>query len=162
MRVRIAIEVNGILDELRKMPDRGKKIGKEVLGAVTQEITAAARAIAPDKTGALRGSGRATRPVMTARGVISAGVVFGGGGLVGSAGRGASAHVRAFRAAALASRATNVYPAVQEAGHERTRGGADVVLHPTSGQAHFLETSGNRLALTVPDRVLERLDQENR
>ena len=78
MRVRISIEVDGIREALLRMPDHGKKVGKEVLGAATQEIAGLARALAPRKRGALAGSVRATRPVMTARGVISAGVVAGG------------------------------------------------------------------------------------
>jgi len=143
VRVRIQIDVDGITDELRKLPDRGKKVGKEVLGIVTQEIASVARATAPEKTGALRGSVRATRPVMTARGVISAGVMAGG------------------RATAPEGHATNVYVAVQEVGHEHTRSGAEVTLHSETGQAHFIETPAMRLAPTVPDRLLERLAQES-
>lgn len=161
MRVRIEIAVDGITDELRKMPDRGKALGKEILGTVTAEIAAVARATAPFKSRALRGSVRNTRPVMTAQGVISASVVAGGAGLVGSPGRGATAHVRAFRAAFMKTRAANVYGAVQEAGHERSRSGAQVTLHSTTGQAHFIEVPALRLAATVPDRFLARLDEAN-
>ena len=143
MRARISIEVDGILDELRKMPDRGKSVGKEILGLVTEEIAAIARASAPSKTGGLRGSIRATRPVMTSRGVISAGVVAGG------------------RALDAEGHAVNVIAPVQEAGQEHARGGGAMIeLHSTTGQPHFMEQPALRLAPTVPDRLLDRLSQE--
>jgi hypothetical protein len=145
MRVRIAIEVDNILEDLRRMPDRGKKVGKEVLGAATQQIAALARPLAPRKRGALAGSIRATRPVMTGRGVISAGVVAGG------------------TPVASGGHAANVYAVVQEKGEEHARGGGGVIhLHSVTGQAHFLEVPATRVALTVPDRLIERLDQETR
>jgi hypothetical protein len=142
VRVRISIDDDGLLDELRRMPDRGKKVGKEVLGAAAQEIAALARPLTPRKRGALAASVRATRPVMTNKGVISAGVVAGG------------------PAVATPGHAANVYAFVQEKGEEHTRGGNLIQLHPVTGQPHFIETPALRVAPTVPDRLIARLDQE--
>lgn len=160
MRARISIEVDSITAALRRMPDRGVFAGKSALLTVCRRIAVVGGALAPKKSGALSQSVRTTKPVAT-KAVISCSVVAGGAGLLGKAGRGASAHVRAFYKAQASTRAHNVYAPVQEAGHERTRSGATVELHSKTGQAHFLERPALQLAPDVPGEVLAAIDREN-
>jgi hypothetical protein len=85
--MRVRVDVSGdreLRDGLRRLGAAGPVVAKRVLARVTERIVLLAKAICPvdpdprDKPGQLRDSIRTTRPTLTGRGVVSAGVMAGG------------------------------------------------------------------------------------
>lgn len=141
---RFRAEVTGadeVLRSIRRLGAAGVEVGKRVLGRKTLEILSKARPNTPvDEVdgGDLRDSGRVTKPVKTAAGRISAGVVFGGAPLRRAASE-------------KGKKLPGIYAVMQ---HE------DLTLRHASGEAKWLEKAGNAVAPTVPDEMLAELDRE--
>jgi hypothetical protein len=85
--MRVRVNVTGdreVTESLRRLGAAGPVVAKRVLSRVTARIVPMAKALCPvdpdphDRPGQLRDSIRATRPTLTQRGVVSAGVVAGG------------------------------------------------------------------------------------
>lgn len=141
---RFRAEVTGaeeVMRSLKRLGAAGDEVGKRVLGRKALEILAKARPNTPvDEVdgGDLRDSGRVTKPMKTAAGRISAGVVFGGAPLR----RAASEHGK---------KLPGIYAVMQ---HE------DLTLRHTTGKAKWLEEAGAAVAPSVPDALLAEIDRE--
>jgi hypothetical protein len=136
--MKVRVEASGdqaVLDDLRRLGPAGQAAAKAVLGAVTAALVPKVQAVTPvdpEDGGQLRASVRATRPTLTSRGVVSAGIQAGGAPLKGVPGG-------------------DIYAVVQ---HE------DVTLHHTQGGPKYVERPFFAAMPTVPDLLREALDRE--
>jgi hypothetical protein len=136
--VKVRIDASGereVMEQLRLLGPAGMNAAKAVLAAVTAELVPRVKAITPvdpEDGGQLRDSVRTTRPTITNRGVISAGVVAGGAPLKGQHGG-------------------NIYAVVQ---HE------DLTLQHESGGAKFVERPFMAAAPRVPGLLAAAVERE--
>lgn len=125
------------LAELKRLGKAGQDATKQVFGAWTREVVAAAKPetpVDPEDGGELRASVRATKPTVTRTGLVSASVVAGGAPLRKS----------------LGGHKANVYAIVQ---HER------LDLKHSQGGPKFIERPFMRKLAQLPARLLEAIDR---
>ena len=139
----VRLEVSGlpeVLETMARLGKAGRDEGKKVLKEKCEKILGRARPLTPVGPeaggGALRDSGRVTRPTVTAAGRVSCGVVFGGAPLEATL---AAGHHH-----------ENVYAIRQ---HE------DLTLKHTVGGPKFLERPAFAVAPEVPDAMLAALEK---
>lgn len=144
--MRVQVQVTGVeevRESLRRVGEAGVPVAKRVLKAFTDRVVPRvkdATPVSPEDGGQLRDSVRATRPTVTKKGVISAGVVAGGAPLE-----------------RLASEAGHKDPGIYGvAQHE------DMTKRHTVGGPKFVENPFMQEAPAVPDELLEELDVENK
>lgn len=146
--MRMSLVVDQISPHLKRLGgEPGVQACKQVLGTLTKEAVPMVQAIAPVLKGGLKASVRASAPRL-GRGGMSSSVVAGG-----------RETERASSSLFGLSKTQNVYPAVQEAGHMRTRSGREVILTHIRGESPFIFPVLEKLAPLLPDRLLDFLER---